>query len=133
VGRYIINTQAKFFTEGPQGLKPLKLDEISEATGFHTSTVSRLTCNKYIHTPRGLFALKYFLCGSVFADEGPVSSRAVQALITDWIKQEDKHKALSDQTLVNKLADKGIILARRTVAKYREALGIPSKSLRKLK
>jgi RNA polymerase sigma-54 factor len=133
VARCIVKTQQDFFVQGPQGLKPLKLDDISYTTGLHPSTVSRLTCNKYIHTPRGLFALKYFLSCGVSADQGPMSSRAIQALIAEWVKQEDKHQAYSDQALMDKLAERGIMIARRTVAKYREALGIPTKSLRKLK
>lgn len=133
VARCIIKAQQDFFTQGPRGLKPLKLDDISYTTSLHPSTVSRLTCNKYIHTPRGLFALKYFLCGSVHAEHGAMSSRAVQALISEWVKNEDKDQALSDQALMDKLSERGIFIARRTVAKYREALGIPTKSLRKLK
>lgn len=133
VARCIVKRQQEFFSKGPQGLKPLKLDDISYTTELHPSTVSRLTCNKYIHTPRGLFALKYFLSGGISAEQGPISSRAVQALITEWVKHEDKNHVLSDQALMDKLAEQGILIARRTVAKYREALGIPTKSLRKLK
>jgi RNA polymerase sigma-54 factor len=133
VARCIVKAQQDFFHEGPQGLKPLKLEDISYATQLHPSTVSRLTCNKYIHTARGLFALKYFLCGGVQAEHGVLSSRAVQALIAQLVVQEDKAQPLSDQTLVDKLAESGILIARRTVAKYREALRIPTKSLRKLK
>lgn len=133
VGRCIVKAQQAFFQQGAQGLKPLKLDDISYATSLHLSTVSRLTSNKYIHTPRGLFALKYFLSGGIQAEEGAVSSRSVQALLADWIKQENKSKPLSDQALTDMLLEQGIHIARRTVAKYREALGFPTKSLRKLK
>jgi RNA polymerase sigma-54 factor len=133
VARCIVKAQQDFFHEGPQALKPLKLEDISEVTALHPSTVSRLTCNKYIHTPRGLFALKYFLCGGVKAEHGTLSSRAVQTLIAQLVVQENKAQPLSDQAIVDKLAENGILLARRTVAKYREALRIPTKSLRKLK
>lgn len=133
VARCIVKAQQGFFHHGPTALKPLKLDEISYTTNLHPSTVSRLTCNKYIHTPQGLFALKYFLSGSVSSQEGETSSKAVQALIKEWVKQEDKAKPLTDQDLMDKLKERGILIARRTVAKYRETLGIPTKSLRRLK
>lgn len=133
VARCIVKAQQAFFEKGPGALRPLKLDDISYTTSLHPSTVSRLTCNKYIHTAWGLFALKYFLSGSIVADNGAVSSRAVQTLISQWVKQEDKSRPMSDQTLMEKFAQQGIHIARRTVAKYREALGIPTKSLRKLK
>jgi RNA polymerase sigma-54 factor len=133
VARCIVKAQQDFFEQGPQALKPLKLDDISYATELHQSTVSRLTCNKTIHTPRGLFALKYFLSGAVQTNEGAMSSRAVQALIREAVQRENKAQPLSDQALAEQLAERGILLARRTVAKYRECLGIPTKSLRKLK
>lgn len=133
VARCIVKAQQAFFEKGPTALKALKLDDISYSTSLHQSTVSRLTCNKYIHTPRGLFALKYFLCGSVSTEHGTMSSKAVQTLITQWVKQEDKSQPMSDQALMDMLAHEGIHIARRTVAKYREGLGIPTKSLRKLK
>jgi len=133
VARCIVKAQEDFFMKGPAALKPLKLDDVSHATELHPSTVSRLTCNKYMHTPRGLFALKYFLSGGVHAEHGAMSTRAVQSLIAEWVAQENKAAPLSDQALVAKLAEKGILIARRTVAKYRGCLGIPMKGLRKLK
>lgn len=133
VARVIVNAQQGFFKQGAQALTPLKLEEISQATKLHTSTVSRLTSHKTIHTPRGLFALKYFLCGGVKANQGPVSTQSVQALIKQLVLEENKIQPLSDASIMSRLAEQGIRIARRTVAKYREALRIPSQSLRRLK
>lgn len=131
VAQTIVKIQQDFFKAGDAALKPLKLEDIAEATDLHVSTISRLTTNKFMHTPRGLFELKYFLSGSIKAEQGAVATRAVHALIAQWVAGEDKHQPLSDSALVDRLAEQGIHIARRTVAKYREALGIPARSLRK--
>lgn len=125
----LIEQQEMFFLYGIEYLKPLTLKDIAEAIEMHESTVSRVTTNKYIGTPRGLFELKYFFSsalGGQTAGSEVHSSESVKARIKSLIDKEDPDKILSDDTIVDMLKGEGIDIARRTVAKYREALHIPS-------
>jgi len=128
VATEIVRRQHDFFTKGIHHLKPLILKDIAEAIEMHESTVSRVTANKFIATPRGLFELKYFFTTAVGGDggEGAHSAEAVRHRIKELIAAEDPKAILSDDTLVDILQKDGINIARRTVAKYREAMNIPS-------
>jgi RNA polymerase sigma-54 factor len=129
----IVEKQREFFEKGVQYLKPMILRDVAEAVGMHESTISRVTSNKYVHTPRGIFELKYFFNSSIsrVADED-IASESVKQAIRKIITAEDKDNPLSDQAIVKMLEDQdGIKIARRTVAKYREMLGILSSSKRK--
>ncbi len=127
VAAEIVKKQAAFFREGVSGLKPLTLREVAEEIDMHESTVSRVTSNKYIACERGTFELKYFFRSGVASADGEgASSEAVKARIKALIDAEDPKKILSDDTLVDMLKGEGFDLARRTVAKYREAMGIGS-------
>jgi RNA polymerase sigma-54 factor len=132
VGRFIAERQHRFFEEGEQAMQPLVLREVAEALELHESTISRATSQKYIQTPRGVFELKYFFSSGVsqFGNEDQ-SSVAIKAHIKELIAQEDPKKPISDNKLMDLLSEKDINVARRTIAKYREALGIPSSSDRK--
>jgi RNA polymerase sigma-54 factor len=128
----IVARQRDFFDHGVEHLKPMILKDIAEDISMHESTISRVTNNKYVHTPRGVFELKYFFNSSVTrADGQDVASESVKRMIADMIKQEDARRPLSDQRIVELLEEKGIQLARRTVAKYREQLNILPSSKRK--
>lgn len=133
VASEIIVQQENFFNYGVEYLKPLILRDIAEAVGVHESTVSRVTSNKYIGTPRGLFELKYFFSSGVSATEGSAefSSEAIKARIKTLVDAEKPEAVLSDDDIVKFLTDDGIAIARRTVAKYREAMGIPSSVMRR--
>ncbi len=124
----IIVQQENFFNFGVEFLKPLILKNIAEEVGVHESTVSRVTTNKYIGTPRGLFELKYFFSSGVSSIEGntEISSEAIKARIKTLTEAEETEKILSDDDIVKLLTNEGVSIARRTVAKYREALKIPS-------
>ena len=128
VASEIITQQDGFFRHGVSQLRPLTLRTVAEAIGMHESTVSRVTSNKYLHCPRGTFELKYFFTSGVGAvdGEGGASAEAVKAAIKALIDAEDPKAILSDDTLVDLLKAKGFDLARRTVAKYREAIGLGS-------
>jgi RNA polymerase sigma-54 factor len=128
VAAEIVKQQAAFFREGVSQLKPLTLRAVAEAIEMHESTVSRVTSNKYLHCQRGTFELKYFFTSGVASTtgEGGVSAEAVKAQIRALCDAEDANDILSDDALVDLLKDKGYDLARRTVAKYREAIGIGS-------
>ncbi len=128
----IVRRQKEFLDEGPRSLKPLKMGEIASAIGRHESTVSRAVANKYMLTPRGVFPLRFFFSGSLSGPGGEdVSSLSVRENIKDLVAGEDPRKPLSDQEIVRRLREQGITLARRTVAKYREMLSIPSTRLRR--
>ena len=129
----IVARQKDFFEHGVEHLKPMILKDIAEDIGMHESTISRVTSNKYVHTPRGIFELKYFFNSSVARSDGgdSVASESVKRMISDIVKGEDPRQPLSDQTIVEMLEKKGIQLARRTVAKYREQLNILPSSKRK--
>lgn len=128
VAAEIVRQQDGFFRHGVAHLKPLTLRTVAEAIGMHESTVSRVTANKYLHCTRGTFELKFFFSSGVAAadGEGAVSAEAVKAAIRQLIDSEDPKAILSDDALVERLRDKGFDLARRTVAKYREAIGLGS-------
>lgn len=128
----IIKFQRDFFDYGVEHLKPLVLRDVAEDINMHESTVSRVTTNKYVHTPRGTFELKYFFNSSITNLDGDdLASEAVKAKIRDIISQENHKKPMSDAKIVEVLAKDGIDIARRTVAKYREAMGILSSAKRK--
>lgn len=132
VATAIVEHQRKFLEYGPEAMKPLVLRDIAEQLELHESTVSRVTNNKYMHTPRGIFEFKYFFSSHVgTADGGVCSATAIRAMIKKLIEEENNAKPLSDSKLAALLADKGINVARRTVAKYREALAIPPSNERK--
>ncbi|MEQ5801711.1 RNA polymerase factor sigma-54 [Halomonas sp. H10-9-1] len=133
VGREILARQLDFLEHGEEAMKPLVLADIAQAVEMHESTISRVTTQKFIHTPRGVFELKYFFSSQVGGEsEGDAhSSTAIRARLRKLIQEEPPHKPLSDSRLVSLLDEAGIRVARRTVAKYREAMGIPSSSERK--
>jgi len=131
VVKSILEKQLSFFNNGKKYLKPMILKEIAEATGLHESTISRITNNKYIQTKHGLFELRSFFNSSLNSSQGsPVSSSVVKLLLSQMITEEDKTKPLSDTKIQEKLKEKGIDIARRTVTKYREQLGFLSSSRR---
>ena len=127
----IMKFQRDFLEQGVSGLKPLVLREVAADVELHESTVSRVTSNKYVHTPHGVYELKFFFSSGLSSGEGDVSSEAVKNRIKDLVLKEDPKKPLSDQQLVAQLQSEGIEIARRTVAKYREMMGILSSSRRK--
>lgn len=127
----IVKQQRPFFEEGVAKLKPMILRDVAEDIGMHESTVSRVTTNKYVHTPHGTFELKFFFNSSIQQGDGDVASEAVKQRIKAIIADENPRKPYSDSALVKMLADEDITIARRTVAKYRDMLGIASSSQRK--
>jgi RNA polymerase sigma-54 factor len=128
----ILRRQADFFEKGPQYLKPMVLRDIAEELELHESTISRVTTNKYVHTPHGIFELKYFFNSAISRSDGDdVASESVKQKIKEMIASEDPQKPLSDQQITEILSDGSIKIARRTVAKYREALGILPSNKRK--
>lgn len=132
VSRAIVERQAGFLAAGETALRPLLQREVAEAAGVHESTVSRATTEKYMHTPRGIFELKYFFSVGIASDDGQdLSATAVKAHLRRLIEQEEPQRPLSDQALTNLLEEEGIQLARRTVAKYREQMGFPGSSRRR--
>ena len=131
VATAIVRTQTAFLDFGPEAMRPLVLRDIAEQIGMHESTVSRMTTRKYLHTPRGTFEFKYFFSSGVGTiDGGEASSTAIQAMIKKLIGDETPRKPLSDQALTIELNRRGIEVARRTVAKYREGMNIPSSNER---
>ncbi len=132
VAQAIIDRQSRFFEHGDIAMRPLVLREIAAPLGMHESTISRVTSNKYMMTPRGLIELKYFFGSHVDAGGMACSGRAVRALIRQVIGAEDPHHPLSDVKIARLLGDKGIAVARRTVSKYRDAMHIPSVEVRRL-
>jgi RNA polymerase sigma-54 factor len=132
VSSAIIDKQINFLEQGPEAMKPLVLKDIAEQLELHESTVSRVTTNKYLHTPRGIFELKYFFSSHVgTADGGMCSATAIRAMLKKMIQEENPAKPLSDNKIAKTLDEKGIKVARRTVAKYREAMNIPPSNERK--
>ncbi len=131
VANAIVRAQHGFLEFGPEAMRPLVLRDIAEEIGMHESTVSRVTTRKYLHTPRGTFEFKYFFSSGVSTvDGGAASATAIQAMIKRLIDEENSAKPLSDQALAQELNRRGIEVARRTVAKYREAMHIPSSNER---
>ena len=113
-------------------MKPLVLRDIAEQLSLHESTISRVTTQKFIHTPRGIFEFKYFFSSHVStANGGECSATAIRAMIRKFIKAEDATKPLSDSKIASRLVSEGIQVARRTVAKYRESMSIPPSNERK--
>ena len=132
VAQAIAKEQHAFFEQGETAMRPLVLREIAEQCELHESTVSRVTTNKYILTPMGTFELKYFFTSHVGTEDGgTASSTAIRAKIKQWIAAEDARKPLSDQQIADRFAEEGVQVARRTIAKYREALKIDPVSQRK--
>ena len=132
VGTCIVDEQIEFFEKGPVAMKPMVLADIAERVEMHESTISRVTTQKYMHTPRGTLELKYFFSSHVGTSAGgECSSTAVCAILKEMIAAENPSKPLSDNKIAALLAEKGIQVARRTVAKYRESINIPSSSQRK--
>ncbi|MCX6131617.1 MAG: RNA polymerase factor sigma-54 [Proteobacteria bacterium] len=128
----LVERQLDFFEKGVENLKPMVLRDIADDIGMHESTISRVTSNKYVHTPQGIFELKYFFNSSVSMASGDsLASASVKRIISDIIGREDPKHPLADQKIVEILEERGIQLARRTVAKYREQLGILPSSKRK--
>ena len=132
VSQAIVERQRNFFSHGAVAMRPLVLREIADTLGLHESTISRVTTQKYMLTPHGMFELKYFF-GSHVATEagGEASSTAIRALIKQLIGAEDSKNPFSDSKIADMLGEQGMVVARRTVAKYREALKIPPVNLRK--
>ncbi|HWK54675.1 MAG TPA: RNA polymerase factor sigma-54 [Hyphomicrobiales bacterium] len=128
----IVEHQQNFLEYGEEAMKPLVLHDIAEAVGMHESTISRVTTQKYMHTPRGIFELKYFFSSHVDTDGGgECSSIAIRAIIKKLVAAENPKKPLSDSKIADVLADQGIKVARRTIAKYRESLAIAPSNERK--
>jgi len=128
----ILDVQMDFFEKGVEHLKPLTLQQVAERVEMHESTVSRVTNNKYVQTPRGVFELKYFFSTGLRTESGEAaSSKKIKALIQDLIEKEDRSRPLSDQDIGEILRREGFYVARRTVAKYRDQLGIFSARMRK--
>ncbi len=132
VSQAIVDQQRQFFDYGDVAMRPLTLREIAEQLDLHESTISRVTTQKYMSTPRGVFELKYFFGSHVSTDTGgAASSTAIRALIRQLVDAEDRKKPLSDAKIADLLGQQGIVVARRTIAKYRESLNIPPVSQRK--
>jgi RNA polymerase sigma-54 factor len=132
ITREILKVQRDFFEEGVHKLRPLTMTQIADAVGVHETTVSRAIANKYIRTPHGVFDMKFFFTPGYENSTGEsVSNKSVKEMINELILLEDKGRPLSDQELVAKLQEKGIKIARRTVAKYREELGLLPSNLRR--
>ncbi|MGR5119373.1 RNA polymerase factor sigma-54 [Vibrio astriarenae] len=132
VAKCIVEHQRDFFEYGEEAMKPMVLNDVALAVDMHESTISRVTTQKYMHTPRGIFELKYFFSSHVSTDNGgECSSTAIRALIKKLVAAENPVKPLSDSKIAALLADQGIQVARRTIAKYRESLGIAPSSQRK--
>lgn len=132
VGSKIVEIQQEFLEKGEEYMKPMVLADIAQAIDMHESTISRATTQKYLHTPRGIFELKYFFSSHVGTSEGgEASSTAIRAMLKKLIAAEQPQKPLSDNKLADLLAESGIQIARRTIAKYREAMNIPPSSERK--
>ncbi|EFN6970123.1 RNA polymerase factor sigma-54 [Escherichia coli] len=132
VSRCIVEQQQAFFEQGEEYMKPMVLADIAQAVEMHESTISRVTTQKHLHSPRGIFELKYFFSSHVNTEGGgEASSTAIRALVKKLIAAENPAKPLSDSKLTSLLSEQGIMVARRTVAKYRESLSIPPSNQRK--
>jgi RNA polymerase sigma-54 factor len=133
VAQAIVGRQLAFLQYGDEAMKPMVLKDLADQLGLHESTISRVTTRKYMHTPRGVFEFKHFFSSHVSTDTGgECSATAIRAMIKKLIAEEEPAKPLSDNKLTNLLKQRGINVARRTVAKYREALAIPSSHDRKV-
>ena len=127
-----MDRQSGFLEHGEEYMQPMILRDVAESIEMHESTISRVTTGKYMHTPRGVFELRYFFSSHVAASDGSeMSSTAIRAKIRKLVAAENPAKPLSDNSIAEALSKEGIQVARRTIAKYRESLGIPSSSERK--
>ena len=134
VSNSIVKFQKSFFDKGSESLKPLVLREVADDIGMHESTISRITTNKYMHTPHGIFELKFFFNTGLSTSDGEgIATQVVREKIKTMVGKEDSFHPISDQQIAVKLKTQDISIARRTVAKYRESLGIPSSSARRKK
>lgn len=132
VASCIVQQQQAFFEHGEEAMKPMVLNDVAEMVSMHESTISRVTTQKYMHTPRGIFELKFFFSSHVSTESGgECSSTAIRAFIKKLVAAENPAKPLSDSRMAEILSDQGINVARRTIAKYRESLFIPSSNQRK--
>jgi RNA polymerase sigma-54 factor len=132
VAQAIVERQSRFFTYGAIAMRPLVLREIAATLGLHESTISRVTANKYMATPFGVFELRYFFGSHVATDAGgEASSTAIRALIKQLVEAEAPTNPLSDSRIAEMLGAQGMVVARRTVAKYRELMQIPPAAMRK--
>lgn len=133
VVRAVLMHQREFFDHGPQHLKPLPMGDVADQLGIHVATVSRAVAEKWIQTPRGVYPLRRFFSGGLEGEDGEDRSwEAVKELLKEIVDEEDKAKPLSDQSLADELAQRGAKIARRTVVKYREQLGIPPARRRRI-
>lgn len=131
VAAAVFEHQKGFLERGPMGLKPLTMEDVADEVGVHVSTVSRAVAGKVADTPAGIYRLRYFFTGAVAGDRGDVAVEKVKALLRGIIEDEDPTAPYSDEVLAEKLAERGVYIARRTVAKYRKELNIPSKHERR--
>ncbi|MBV1875720.1 MAG: RNA polymerase factor sigma-54, partial [Cycloclasticus sp.] len=132
VAQEIVNRQREFLEHGAIAMKPMVLRDIAETVEMHESTISRVTTNKYMHTPNGIFELKHFFSSHVSTDSGgECSATAIRAFIKELVNNENPQKPLSDNKIAVILGERGINVARRTIAKYRESISIPPSSQRK--
>ncbi|MDY0170630.1 MAG: RNA polymerase factor sigma-54 [Thermoguttaceae bacterium] len=132
VSQAIVDHQRQFLDKGPEAIEPLKMQQIADKVGVHVTTVSRAVDDKWIQTPRGIFPLKRFFCGgTISADGEEVTWDAIRLKLQEVIDHEDKQNPMSDEELVNALAEHGLHVARRTVTKYRKAMNIPSSRQRR--
>ena len=132
IAELIVNAQYEFMKYGPRALKPMTMRQAADKLGLHETTVSRAVSGKYMQTPAGLFEFRFFFSGGFQSDEGEeVSAHSIKNMIRELVDAEDPSRPLSDSRLSQLLAENGLEVARRTVAKYREELGIPSSQLRK--
>jgi RNA polymerase sigma-54 factor len=128
-----VKRQREFMEKGVAYLKPLTMVQVAEVVGVHETTVSRAVSAKYMETPQGVFEMKYFFTSGIQTSNGVgMSNTSVKDMISDMIKQEDTTKPLSDEEIVRMLSAKGVVIARRTVAKYRSELNILPSHLRKV-
>jgi len=132
VMNFIVDRQREFFEKGVEYLKPLTLREVAEVINMHESTVSRVTNEKYVQTPRGVLPLKFFFSSALSTASGEeASARAIRAKLQKMVAEEDPANPLTDQQIVHLFQEQGIKIARRTVAKYRDQLGILPARMRK--
>ena len=132
MARSIVQRQSAFLEQGDEAMQPMILRDVAEAIAMHESTISRVTTGKYMHTPRGIFEFRYFFSSHVAGNDGEeVSSVVIRARIRKLINEEDPERPLSDAQLAATLSGEGVKVARRTVAKYREALGLAASSERR--
>jgi RNA polymerase sigma-54 factor len=134
IGKEIVKRQRDFMEKGVAHLKPMTMAQVAEVVGVHETTVSRAVSAKYIETPQGVFEMKYFFTAGLQSTSGTegISNTSVKDMIAEIFKNENSSKPLSDQEVVKMVNEKGITIARRTVAKYRDELGILPSNLRKV-